>query len=614
MVTGISALALAFAGSVVVASPAAAAALTASNEAELISAINTANGNGVPDTITLSAGFNLTAALPDITDDLEIIGAGHSIAGDGYRAFLLQGGMTNINVTFTGVDVSDAIYGIDARRANVTITDSSFDDAPVEITGSALTVTVTNSSFDNAFDDDGLYVDAVDSTVVTVSDSTASGNNTDGFDFNLGAGSTATLTDCTADDNDDTGTELRAVGSSTVTVTNSSADNNYEHGFDLDSDQFSSITVTSGSATNNGSHGFDTDAMVNSSITITGSTASDNWGDALFAEAWDVATISVSDSELLTSINGHGIHTEPHTGSTIQALRVTIDGNRYGGIYVADNLDAGGLNTVTISESTASNNFDSGLIILNVRSTDIVVDRTTFSGNLIPPGAPTGAGIFAALLGDSSLVVSNSTVSGNSQSASGAIHIDDASEASTYFQLNSSTIVNNASTGPGSVGGVYIGTVQYAISNSILAGNTSGGVPADFELSTASAPVGTIDYSLVQAPLPSGLVAVNAGTGNLNAVDPMLGPLANNGGLTLTHLPQGGSPVINAGNPATSTPALDQRGQTRVMGTIDMGAVEIQLALAATGSDAALPLAGGAALLLASGALLVLLRRHRTAA
>jgi hypothetical protein len=69
---------------------------------------------------------------------------------------------------------------------------------------------------------------------------------------------------------------------------------------------------------------------------------------------------------------------------------------------------------------------------------------------------------------------------------------------------------------------------------------------------------------------------------NLN---PMLGPLGNNGGSTFTHALLPGSPAINAGNnslaidPLTMLPLThDQRGRDRIVGgkgpTVDIGAHE----------------------------------------
>ena len=54
-------------------------------------------------------------------------------------------------------------------------------------------------------------------------------------------------------------------------------------------------------------------------------------------------------------------------------------------------------------------------------------------------------------------------------------------------------------------------------------------------------------------------------------IDPLLDPLADNGGPTLTHALQPGSPAINRGDPAA--PPQDQRGYGR-LGVPDVGAFE----------------------------------------
>jgi hypothetical protein len=58
-----------------------------------------------------------------------------------------------------------------------------------------------------------------------------------------------------------------------------------------------------------------------------------------------------------------------------------------------------------------------------------------------------------------------------------------------------------------------------------------------------------------------------------STADPLLGPLADNGGPTWTHLPQAGSPAIDGGGTCTG---VDQRGVTRPQGiACDIGAVEV---------------------------------------
>ena len=85
------------------------------------------------------------------------------------------------------------------------------------------------------------------------------------------------------------------------------------------------------------------------------------------------------------------------------------------------------------------------------------------------------------------------------------------------------------------------------------------------------------------------LLALSDSNGNLIGdsilpIDPLLAPLANNGGPTQTHRLLPGSEAINAGDPATlagqnGIPNFDQRGDgfSRLRGgRIDMGAFEVQ--------------------------------------
>jgi hypothetical protein len=69
--------------------------------------------------------------------------------------------------------------------------------------------------------------------------------------------------------------------------------------------------------------------------------------------------------------------------------------------------------------------------------------------------------------------------------------------------------------------------------------------------------------------------------GSLNNTDPKLGPLASNGGPTLTMALLPGSPAINAGASA-GAPTTDQRGVTRPQGTaVDIGAYEFRFTIPA---------------------------------
>jgi hypothetical protein len=74
--------------------------------------------------------------------------------------------------------------------------------------------------------------------------------------------------------------------------------------------------------------------------------------------------------------------------------------------------------------------------------------------------------------------------------------------------------------------------------------------------------------------LVNSLIASNTPAGNNSFTDPKLGPLADNGGPTLTIALLPGSPAIDAGNTSLA-PATDQRGFPRPAGlAADIGAFE----------------------------------------
>src|SRR5262249_61552539 len=75
--------------------------------------------------------------------------------------------------------------------------------------------------------------------------------------------------------------------------------------------------------------------------------------------------------------------------------------------------------------------------------------------------------------------------------------------------------------------------------------------------------------------LTNGVNGNQVGT-RANPIDPLLGPLQDNGGPTQTMAPLPGSPALGAGSTANA-PATDQRGLPRVVdGLIDIGAYQTQ--------------------------------------
>jgi hypothetical protein len=112
--------------------------------------------------------------------------------------------------------------------------------------------------------------------------------------------------------------------------------------------------------------------------------------------------------------------------------------------------------------------------------------------------------------------------------------------------------------------------------NTLVAANTASSAP---DCATHTMSIASEGYNLVGEVSGACSIAGDT-TGNLSGV-PGLGPLANNGGPTLTHAVLATSIARNAGNPAGCTNAEgqplahDQRGFTRVDGgRCDIGAVE----------------------------------------
>jgi CSLREA domain-containing protein len=215
------------------------------------------------------------------------------------------------------------------------------------------------------------------------------------------------------------------------------------------------------------------------------------------------------------------------------------------------------LERVTVRGNTTDD--DSGIY----SDATLVIADSTISGNTTTgTGTTEGAGVF---VDGGTASITNSTISGNSSTFDGGgIFIDDGT-----LTVNNSTVVDNVadsdSNATGNGGGIaQEGTGTVIISNTILAGNAdrSGESPdCSGTISSGGANVLQSTTGCTFAP----------GAGDLTAMDPLLGPLSDNGGPTQTHALLTASPAINAGGPTCT--ATDQRGLPR--NDCDIGAYEL---------------------------------------
>ena len=215
----------------------------------------------------------------------------------------------------------------------------------------------------------------------------------------------------------------------------------------------------------------------------------------------------------------------------------------------------------------------------------LVLDRTTISDNIA--AATAGYSLGGGFAGLSTQTVTSSTISGNrADRGGGAFFTYLTMSNSTFsgnsafdrggaaygisFQISNSTVTlntNSTSVAP-AAGGIFV-LLRSDLQSSILFGNTLNSTAYDFG-GTATLLTGAnnlIGQSTIIPPLDT----IDS--------DPQLGPLADNGGPTLTHALLPGSPAIDTGNDAADL-IDDQRGAgfSRVSGTTaDIGAYEVQV-------------------------------------
>jgi len=254
----------------------------------------------------------------------------------------------------------------------------------------------------------------------------------------------------------------------------------------------------------------------------------------------------------------------------------------------------------TVSGNTAQSSDGGG--ILKSAGGNVVVTRSTIAGN-----SAVGAGGGLRFATANTMTIADSTISGNSAANGGGIY-----KQSGELTVTSSTISDNTASGSG--GGVFAffyltdirhstitkntapagqgsgvasvgnGFTQTEVHSSIVAGNTNSDVDL---VDGAINSVQSNGYNLIGGGNASG---VFVGMGDQISANPLLGPLADNGGPTHTHAPLAGSPAIDTGNPSAmagvgGVPSFDQRGNpyARVYdgdatggARIDKGAVEVQ--------------------------------------
>lgn len=300
-------------------------------------------------------------------------------------------------------------------------------------------------------------------------------------------------------------------------------------------------------------------------------------------------------------INGIGTLTINGTGANL----LTLSGNDASRVFLIDSASSLTIKDLTVFDGySGTADFDGGGGILT-RGLLTIIDCAFVSnrGGSTGSAARSGGGIRQAA---GSILIINSTFNGNSAFSGGAM----ATEGGGTVIINSTFSNNTAGAGGGAIFSAFQNTLT--IINSTINANqagivtfSSGGgggisnsggtvtvrntIIANNTISNSSASGPDVRGSFVSegCNLVSN-TAASSGFGvpcDLVNANPMVAPLANNGGKTQTHALLSNSPAINAGNNSLAADAannpltFDQRGacfRRIVGGRVDIGAFETQ--------------------------------------
>jgi uncharacterized repeat protein (TIGR01451 family)/CSLREA domain-containing protein len=289
------------------------------------------------------------------------------------------------------------------------------------------------------------------------------------------------------------------------------------------------------------------------SLTLTNSSVAFNTAEESAGGIYNLGTVTLTQSDVL-----HNIAYGNDGGGILNNNTVVVDHST-----VARNT-AGHSGGGIISYGLGTSSFF-GLLFYGDAPFDsavVTITHSTISKNAGFSGA--GGGI----ANGGTVTLDNSTVSGNGVEQQGG----GIANAGAMTVTNSTIAHNVAYPSTGTGGGLFtFGPYKdgaevptSVLRNTIVANNSDDDCDGDPLTSVTS----------LGHNLDSDGTCALSNIGDLSDVSPFLGPLALNGGVTLTHALLAGSPAIDTGDNA-ACPADDQRGVARPQGpACDIGAYE----------------------------------------
>ncbi len=260
-------------------------------------------------------------------------------------------------------------------------------------------------------------------------------------------------------------------------------------------------------------------------------------------------------------------------GLVVDSGSASIRGSVFSGNRVAGTGGGGAVavlsgSDVTIQDSelsgnSADPNVGHGGALTVEGSGKLTMTRSLVSANV----AQRGAGFAMASTGGGSATISDSTFDGNRAASGFGSAVEAITSFSTSTVLEGDTLIDNPRGGSGAGVTVNGNGGHVTLQNSVVLDPRGTACPtASDAVSRGHNVIGDASCGFT-------------GAGDRQGVDPLLGPLAANGGPTLTALPLTGSPLIDAADAAACS-ATDQRGVARPQGAgCDIGAVEVAVPL-----------------------------------
>jgi len=523
---------------------------------------NVVRGSGVDSTAVLD-GFIITAGRAN--------SSGSGNVGEGGGIYLTSNAAPTLrNLTLSGSRVYRGGGGLSATAGSrPTLTDVTFTGNRADLHGGGLYVvngaaTLTRVTFEGNRADHsnlsggGLYADNSALTLIDVTFRNNTGGTGGGM-YVVNGADTLVLDRVDFDSNTAGRAGGAYISNSTATITNST---------------FISNSATGG--TGGGLYVYPTSHITLTDVTFAGNQAnSDGGGIFLFKDNTLVGT----DLTFRDNVSGGGGGGLGGVKSNVTLTRAVFENNTAngaaaggGGLYLGDAF--WGPSTATLEDVIFTGNTstdDPGGGIAFTRGT-LTIRRGLIAGNTAANDA--GGGFY--LIGDgTSATLENVTVSGNTANSGfggGGIY-----HGGSSLTLRNVTIAGNSNQyGSGQGAGLYVVSSNTPLSmvNTILADNGS----EDFRRSSSSTSAMSVTYSLIENQGNAGLT--HGVDGNLIGQDPLLAPLADNGGFSQTHALLAGSPAVDAGDNAACL-SEDQRQVARPVdgdddgtATCDMGAYE----------------------------------------